>query len=153
MRFFFLPAGSPPGVKQILDSIRAALADPFDWPIRLWKRATADYPTYSQAEHEGAIFYDDTLNRLATQFGVSGESIMRASGLSDPNLLLPGQVLNIPRESGFLYRVQPGEPLVQIAARFGTTTDDLVQAGLLSSATVRPGDLIFIPNRLLSFAK
>jgi LysM repeat protein len=91
----------------------------------------------------------DTLNLLATQFGVSGDAIMRASGLRDPNLLLPGQVLTIPRESGWLYRVQPNETLEQIASRFGTTADDLREASMLDSTIVRAGDLLFIPNRVL----
>jgi peptidoglycan lytic transglycosylase len=78
---------------------------------------------------------------------VSGEIIMRTSGLSDPNLLLPGQVLTIPRESGWLYRVQPGDTLELIALRFGLSADDLAQANNLSSPVVREGQLVFIPDR------
>ncbi len=105
----------------------------------------AVYTTYfTYIVHNG-----DTLNVLATQFAVSGDAIIRASGLRDPNLLLPGQVLTIPRETGWLYRVQPNETLDQIAARFGTTGDDLREASMLSSSVVRPGELLFIPNRVL----
>jgi LysM repeat protein len=89
----------------------------------------------------------DTLNRVASEFGVSGASIMRASGLVDPNLLLPGQVLTIPRQSGWLYRVQNGETLDTVALRFGISASDLVDA--LNSPAVRPGDLLFIPNSAL----
>jgi LysM repeat protein len=88
----------------------------------------------------------DTLNHVATDFGVSGESIVRASGLSDPNLLQPGQVLTIPRDSGWLYRVQGSETLEQIASRFGVSVDVLFMASKLSSPIVRTGDLLFIPN-------
>lgn len=95
----------------------------------------------------------DTLNVLAAQFRVSGEAIITSSGLRDPNLLVPGQVLTIPRESGWLYRVQPNETLEQIAARFGTTADDLREASMLTSNTVRPGELLFIPNRVLPSMK
>ena len=89
----------------------------------------------------------DTLNRVASDFGVTGESISHASGLSDPNLLQPGQLLTIPRDSGWLYRVQPNDTLEQIAARFGVSVQDLLTASMLSSPSVRPGDLLFIPNR------
>jgi LysM repeat protein len=89
----------------------------------------------------------DTLNRVATELGVTGESIIRASGLADPNLLVPGQVLTVPRDSGWLYRVQPNDTLEQIAARFGMSVDDLFAASRLSSPIVYPGDLLFIPNR------
>jgi LysM repeat protein/vacuolar-type H+-ATPase subunit H len=89
----------------------------------------------------------DTLNKIASMFGVPGQTIMRSSGLVDPNLLLPGQVLTIPRESGWLYRVQPGDTLELIGLRFGLSVDDLMSAGNRTSADVRLGDLVFIPDR------
>ena len=89
----------------------------------------------------------DTLNRVATQFGVTGDTIMRSSGLIDPNLLLPGQILTIPRDSGWLYRVQAGDTLEIIALRFGLSADDLMGAGDRASTGVAPGELVFIPDR------
>jgi LysM repeat protein len=90
----------------------------------------------------------DTLNRLATQFGVSGDTIVRSSGLVDPNLLVPGQVLSIPRESGWLYRATTGDTLETIALRLGLSSDDLLQANPnLASGSVKPGDLVFVPDR------
>ena len=89
----------------------------------------------------------DTLNKVATQFGVSGDRIMRTSGLADPNLLLPGQVLSIPRDSGWLYRVQPGDTPDTIALRFGVSIEDLMTASGGAAAALRPGDLVFVPDR------
>jgi LysM repeat protein len=43
--------------------------------------------------------------------------------------------------------VQPGETLDQIAVRFGLSVDELQAASQLSSPSVRPGDLLFVPNR------
>jgi LysM repeat protein/vacuolar-type H+-ATPase subunit H len=103
----------------------------------------AAYTTYATyTVHAG-----DTLNQVATRFGVSGETIMRSSGLVDPNLLLPGQVLTIPRDSGWLYRVQPGDTLDLIALRFSVPTDLLVAANGLGARAVKIGDLVFIPDR------
>jgi LysM repeat protein len=90
---------------------------------------------------------------VATEFGVSTESIIRASGLADPNLLVPGQLLTIPRDTGWLYRVQPNETLEQIANRFGLSVDDLMASSMLASPVVYPGDLLFIPNRALAAPK
>ena len=56
-------------------------------------------------------------------------------------------MLTIPRDTGWLYRVQPNETLGQIAARFGVSVDELVAASQLASPIVRTGDLLFIPNR------
>ena len=98
------------------------------------------YTTYT-------VMPGDTLNEVATQFGVSGDTIIRTSGLADPNLLLPGQVLTIPRDSGWLYRAQPGDTLDLIALRFGLSAQDLQQANNLATPVVRPGDLVFVPDR------
>ena len=38
----------------------------------------------------------DTLTRIAKQYGVTVNDIMRANNLMDPNYIQPGQVLNIP---------------------------------------------------------
>lgn len=103
----------------------------------------ASYTTYSTY----TVQPGDTLNQVATQFGVSGDTIMRTSGLINPNLLLPGQVLTIPRDSGWLYRVQPGDSIGQIAMRFGVSVDDLLKYGHLSGNAVQPGQLVFVPDR------
>jgi N-acetylmuramoyl-L-alanine amidase len=103
----------------------------------------AAYTTYSTYTVQAG----DTLNRVATQFGVGGDVISRTSGLSDPNLLLPGQVLTIPRDTGWLYRVQPDDTLDLIALRFSLSRNDLLDANGLDSPSVRAGDLLFIPNR------
>jgi LysM repeat protein len=95
----------------------------------------------------------DTLNRIATQFGASGDIIVRTSNIANPNLLVPGQVLTIPRDSGWLYRFQPNDTLDLVAVRFGVSIDDLIQASGLTSPAVRPGDLVFIPNKALPMEK
>jgi LysM repeat protein len=90
----------------------------------------------------------DTLNGVASQFGVSGETIVRSSGLVDADLLVPGQVLTIPRESGWLYRAEAGETLGTIATRVGVSADELTQANTnLSGGSVHAGDLVFVPDR------
>lgn len=88
----------------------------------------------------------DTLRGIADAFGVSPASIIQASGLQNPDTLRPGQVLTIPSQTGTLYRVQPGETLDQIAARAGVPSSAILEASRLSSDTVRPGDVILIPD-------
>jgi LysM repeat protein len=139
-----LPAVSAPPPAPLVTPSAALLYDVSpDGPI---VAAYTTYATYS-------VRPGDTLNRVATDFGVPSDIIMRASALADPNLLLPGQVLTIPRESGWLYRVQSGETLDTIALRFGINTTDLIAASGLATPTLRPGDLLFIPNRALPGTK
>jgi LysM repeat protein len=56
-------------------------------------------------------------------------------------------VLTIPSQPGYLYRMQPGETLDQIAARTGVRSDVIASASMLGGATVRAGDVILIPDK------
>lgn len=73
-------------------------------------------------------------------------SIAQASGLLNPDRLRVGQLLTIPNQAGYLYRVQPGETLDQIATRTGVATDIIVSASDLPGAMVQAGDVILIPE-------
>jgi LysM repeat protein len=56
-------------------------------------------------------------------------------------------VLTIPRDSGWLYRVQQGDTLDLISMRFTVPVDVLLAANNLVAPSVRPGELVFIPDR------
>jgi LysM repeat protein len=62
------------------------------------------------------------------------------------NQLKIGQTLTIPKQPGWLYRVQDGETLDQIAARNNLSTNDIASASGLTGASVQPGDLLLIPD-------
>ena len=50
----------------------------------------------------------DTVKSIATTYGVTPSTISNASGLANPDRLQVGQVLTVPAQPGYLYRVQPG---------------------------------------------
>jgi spore germination protein YaaH len=79
-------------------------------------------------------------------YGVSPASVVHASGLANADQIRVGQVLTIPSQPGYLYRVQPGESLDQIAARTGRSSDAIATASRLQVASVRAGDVILIPE-------
>ena len=70
---------------------------------------------------------------LARRFGISVSALMAANPSINPNVVYPGQVLNIPCSGGSTppgggttpggnsYVVRPGDTLFSIAIRFGTT--------------------------------
>lgn len=74
MRNFFESAAAPPWLKQVLASIRGALSDVWDFPIRLWRVATADLPTAS-TENEGGIAYDETSSRITYSDGSTWQGL------------------------------------------------------------------------------
>jgi LysM repeat protein len=73
--------------------------------------------------------------------------------LQNADYLRVGQVLTIPSQPGWLYRIQPGETLDQIAARTGVATEIIASASKLPSDTVRAGDVVLIPDQTIAQAK
>jgi spore germination protein len=86
----------------------------------------------------------DTLGEIAQRFGTSVDAIAQANGIENPDLIFAGQTLCVPVGGGVrIYRVQPGDTLSEIAQRFGTTVDALVEANGIENP-----DLIFAGQRL-----
>jgi serine/threonine-protein kinase len=93
---------------------------------------------------------------IARQFGVSVSALQAANPGINPNLLSPGQVLNIPcvESPGMIpaprsctYTVQRGDTLASIAVRFHTTMYALQIANHLPNAMViSPGQVLLIPD-------
>jgi LysM repeat protein len=92
----------------------------------------------------------DTLGSIAARYGTTVSAIASANGISDPNLIFPGQVLTIPggsapssggstATSGSTYTVQAGDTLGSIAARFATTV-----AALASANDISDPNLIYV---------
>jgi putative chitinase len=88
---------------------------------------------------------------IAQTYGISAASIVQASGLRNPDVLRVGQVLTIPAQPGWLYRVQSGETLDQIASRTGVSSSTIASASGLTAASIRAGDVILIPDQTAVF--
>jgi LysM repeat protein len=95
----------------------------------------------------------DTVKFVAQMYGVSTTSIIQASALQNPDVLRIGQVLTVPAQPGYLYRLQPGETLELIAARTGVAVEIIASASNLSSAAARSGDVLLIPDQRQAGAK
>lgn len=102
----------------------------------------------------------ETLLSIALTYDVTVEDIQQANNLSDV-LIRIGQALRIPIKesveqpnaaagptSTFRYAVQQGDTIISIAARFGSTVEDILDANnLTANAIIRPGDELLIPIR------
>ena len=77
--------------------------------------------------------------------------LVRLNNISNPNLIYPGQVLII-RENGSdipdgtqTYTVQQGDTLSEIAARYGTTVNELVRLNNIADRDlIYPGQVLII---------
>lgn len=100
----------------------------------------------------------DTLSTIAAANGISLTRLMQANGISNPSLVIVGQRLVIPGAAPTAaasrplptarYTVKSGETLSEIADRFGTSTEQLIQLNRISNPNlVVAGTLLAIPGR------
>jgi len=100
----------------------------------------------------------DTLSSIGARFGVSYQAIAAANGISNPNLIYPGQVLHIPGAAApaptpppaggsTTYTVQRGDTLSGIGARFGVSWHAIADAnGIANPNVIFPGQVLIIPG-------
>lgn len=88
----------------------------------------------------------DTLSEIANKNGVSTSALASANGISDPNRIWVGQVLEVPTSTStatttaVYYVVQPGETLGKIARKFKTTVAAISSLnGITNPAVVYAG--------------
>lgn len=90
----------------------------------------------------------DTLSEIALRFDTSVSVLARDNGIRNPNLIYPGQVLVVNRASSSgsrQYTVRRGDTLSEIALRFGTTVNQLVQLnGIANPNLIYPGQVLIV---------
>ena len=98
----------------------------------------------------------DTLWSLADMYHTSVDELVRLNDIKYPDLLLPGQVINLPdpttppKPGTIEYEVQPGDMLSQIAVVFDITTQALAEANEISDIQhIVPGQKLKVPGAAL----
>lgn len=87
----------------------------------------------------------DTLSGIASKYGTTYQALAAYNGISNPNLIHPGQIIKIPgaNNSGSseeYYTVVSGDNLTRIANRYGTTVNQLVAwNGIKNPNLIHPG--------------
>ena len=102
----------------------------------------------------------DTLSDIADRQGISLNQLMQANGITNPDMVVAGQKLVLPgsrrataaaapRELPTApYTVKSGETISEIADRFGTSTERLIQLnGISNPNLVVAGTRLAIPGR------
>lgn len=89
----------------------------------------------------------DTLSFIASDFGVSANSIIWANKLKNSDSLRIGQRLTIPPISGVIYTVKKGDTLISIAKKHDGDLNEVISFnGLPKDETLKIGQEIIIPN-------
>lgn len=110
-------------------------------------------PGNPQPTDQGAGTYTvkpgDNLTKIAAANGTTWQEIARVNGLSDPNMILPDQVLRMPTGAGGAtqYTVRAGDTVSALAQRNGTTVAAIAQAsGLANPDRIDVGQQLTIPR-------
>jgi len=125
---------------------------PVMWILGVMLLAAAA-PVAASPEQQGTIHVvqaGEHLTMIANRYATTPQAIASANNLVNMNLLYVGQRLTIPgggsspTQGNTYYVVNRGDTLTAIAARYGTTTQALVDANGLASA-----NLIYVGQRLV----
>ncbi|HCT3335952.1 TPA: LysM peptidoglycan-binding domain-containing protein, partial [Enterococcus faecalis] len=97
-----------------------------------------------QPEATHVVQYGETLSSIAYQYGTDYQTLASLNGLVNPNLIYPGQVLKVNGSAvSNVYTVQYGETLSSIAAKLGTTYQELATLnGLSNPNLIYPGQTL-----------
>ena len=90
----------------------------------------------------------DTLGVIANRVGSSISTLQLANNLSNPDQIYPGQFLLVSEasERPLQYQVRPGDTLIEIASKFGTSLRRLQRVNQIDDPhLIYLGQVIFIP--------
>ncbi len=103
------------------------------------------------------VRWGDTLATIAARNGTTIQALVRANSLPNANFIYAGQRLIVPASGaapislpylGSVYTVSAGDTLATIAAKFGTTANEVMRAnGLYNPNFVYIGQRLNIPGR------
>ncbi len=91
----------------------------------------------------------DTIWKIATMHGIELNKLLSANPqITNPNLILPGQTINIPSNNNSTYIVMPGDTMWQIATKYGVKLNNLIDVNpqFTNSSLILPGQTINIPS-------
>ena len=90
---------------------------------------------------------NETLWQIAGIYNVSVEAIARANELPNPETLVIGQALVIPKEATY-HTVQPGESPWSISQQYGVSVQSLIAVnGIQNPNFIYPGTILTIPQK------
>ncbi len=123
-------------------------------------QATTTGKQLHQNTHNYTVKSGDTLSAIASKYGMTTNALVALNGISNPNMIYPGQVLRV-ADSGAgstvtkkattpitstgtqAYTVRYGDTLSGIASRYGTSTSTLASINGISNPNwIYPGQVL-----------
>lgn len=113
-----------------------------------------DLPEYKRSRIvEYEVQAGDVLSFIASDYGVSINSIIWANNLKGADSIQPGQILKIPPISGVIHIVKKGDTIASIAKKYGGDTAKIVEFnGLPQNGEIQLDDEMIIPDGVIKTA-
>ncbi len=87
----------------------------------------------------------DTLNALATKFGITSDSIRWSNGLSG-DAVAAGKELLIPPSNGIVYKVASGDTIDALVAKYRSNKEQFIMVNDIETTGLPVGEYILIPG-------
>jgi LysM repeat protein len=95
----------------------------------------------------------DLLSFIASDYGVSVNSIIWANNLTDADSLRLGQILKIPPVTGVVHIVKSGDTIIKIAEKYGGEEENIISFNSLpKDGQLRVGAEIIVPDGKINTA-
>ena len=89
----------------------------------------------------------DVISFIASDYGVSVNSLIWANNLSNANSLSPGQILKIPPITGVLHAAKKGDTVQSLAKKYGADADKIIEFNALpKDGQLQIGAQVVIPD-------
>lgn len=98
--------------------------------------------TIEEKQTSYTVQLGDNLSLIAKKFQTTTEELVRINHISNPNLIYPGQVLQLNSTINKTYTVQSGDALSLIAIKLGISMEHLIQKNNIANP-----DLIYAGDR------
>ena len=92
----------------------------------------------------------DTLSEVAAKHDLDVGTLISFNDIDDVRRVMAGTDLTIPDVDGIPHTVKKGDTLERIAGRYDVPLENILDANNLQSATIQPGQTLFIPGGEIS---
>ena len=144
--------------KEVIDGITANTAD-MNWCYKDYTNGAASTPTPQPEPSYDTytVMAGDTLSGIAAKFGTTYQELAAINGIADPNVIHVGQIIKLKGDvadvpqSGTTYTVQVRDTLSGIAAKYGTTYQELAALnGISDPNVIHVGQVLLVSHNTSS---
>ncbi|MDO4271492.1 MAG: CHAP domain-containing protein [Candidatus Saccharibacteria bacterium] len=112
------------------------------------KQQIVEPTTESKALLSYTVKEGDNAETVATEYGVSSQTVRWANGLKDNNMTV-GATITVPAVDGVVYTMKDGDTLDAVAGKYQSNVDEIVTINNLDTNQVATGAVILLPNGIL----